>query len=116
MNKTNKHRIYVHKHWEIVKVELRIFLEKVSNEVGETKEAAAILRKEAAGLPITIEEKKKVREQVFDVLKTVGIGIPFVLVPGASIILPFLIKFAETHGIRILPSSFEKQIPTIKEL
>jgi hypothetical protein len=102
--------IHMHEHWEVIQVHMKDFLHKAGNEVDETKEATTILKKEMSGLPVTVEEKEKVREQLFDLLKTAGIAVPFALIPGASVILPFLIKFAESKGVRILPSSFEKPI------
>src|ERR1035437_5326547 len=110
MNLKGITQIDMHEHWEVIQVHFKTFVEKVGTEVDETKEAAIIIKKEASGLPITDEEKEKVREQLFDLLKIAGIAVPFALIPGASLILPFLIKFAESKGVRILPSSFEKPI------
>lgn len=100
----------IRKRWSVAKVELRIFLENANNEVAETKEAGDILRKYSAGHKLTSEEKRKIKEQIFDVLKGVGIIVPFALVPGASLILPFIIKFGNKNGIKIMPSSFNKKI------
>lgn len=100
--------IHMHEHWDKIKIEFKIFLEKASNEVDETKEAGVILKRHVAGEEITEEEREKVREQIIDLLKGVGIAVPFALIPGASVVLPFLIKFAEKNGVKILPSSFEK--------
>ncbi|WP_256371696.1 hypothetical protein [Flavobacterium sp. YO12] len=35
-----------------------------------------------------------------------GIGIPFVLLPGASVLLPILIKAAHKYNIQLMPSAF----------
>ena len=38
-----------------------------------------------------------------------GIGVPFVLIPGASVLVPFLIKISKKAGVDIIPSSFKKE-------
>lgn len=88
------------------KKEIKIFLVKISIEARETKEAAYIVRKYTRGEKITEEEEKALKEQIYDVLKIAGIGIPFALIPGASILLPLIVTIAKKKGIEILPSSF----------
>ena len=39
-----------------------------------------------------------------------GIGVPFVMIPGASILIPFLLKIAQKSGIDLIPRSFKKEI------
>ncbi len=92
------------------KKEIKIFVGKLSNEAKETKEAAQIVAKYAKGEEITEEENKALREQFYDVLKVAGIGIPFALIPGASILLPLLVTFAKKKNINILPSSFQEEV------
>ena len=46
------------------------------------------------------------RTQVMDSLKILGIGIPFVLIPGASILMPILVRVARKHHIELMPSAF----------
>jgi len=41
-----------------------------------------------------------------DSLKILGIGIPFVLIPGASILMPILVRVARKHHIELMPSAF----------
>jgi len=36
-----------------------------------------------------------------------GIGIPFVLIPGASLLLPLVAKISKKYKINIFPSSFK---------
>ena len=57
---------------------------------------------------ISKEEEKELRTQVYDLLKVLGIGVPFALIPGASLLLPFLIKIAQKKGIQILPTAFNE--------
>jgi hypothetical protein len=91
------------------KKEIKIFAKKLSNEARETKEAAQIVAKYAKGEEITDEENKALKEQFYDVLKVAGIGIPFALIPGASVLLPLIVTFAKKKNINILPSSFQEE-------
>jgi len=85
---------------------LNEFLEKSAHEIAETKEAGIILNKYLHGHKLTIEEKKFIRTQTFDVLKSIGIIVPFAFIPGASILIPVIVVVAKKKGIQILPSSF----------
>ena len=82
------------------------FLQSIKIEYEGTKEAGVIVRKYMKGEKITIEEEHVLKTQLADSLKIIGIGIPFVLVPGASILMPILIKVAEKHNIELMPSAF----------
>ena len=88
------------------KRELKIFAEKISLEARETKDAAKIIAKYTKGEEITDEEEKALKTQFYDVLKVAGIGIPFAIIPGASIILPMMIVIAKKYDINLMPSSF----------
>ncbi|MBI2280174.1 MAG: hypothetical protein HYU68_05745 [Bacteroidetes bacterium] len=76
-------------------------------ETRETKQATKIAIKYISKGSITKEEEFELRQQVYDVLKTLGIGVPFALIPGASILIPILIKVAQKKGINLLPSAFD---------
>ena len=80
------------------------FLLSVHKEEANTREAAAIVRKYMNTGQINEEEEKLLKLQLADTLKIVGIVIPFVLIPGASIVMPILIKVASKHNINLLPS------------
>jgi hypothetical protein len=106
----------IHKGEDIIKD----FLHKSIQEIDETKEAGLIIKKYAQGGKLSKEEKHAVKVQFYDICKTIGIGIPFALIPGASLILPFLVKIADKHGIHLLPTSFSddadnKELPAPKE-
>lgn len=94
---------------EKVESEIKIFVQKLSNEAKETKEAALIVAKYVSGEKISSEEEAALKEQFYDVLKLAGIGIPFALIPGSSILLPLIVSFAKNRGINILPSSFSQK-------
>lgn len=78
----------------------------IKTEVSETKIASQILVKYIKEGEVTKKEEKELREQVYDLLKVLGIGIPFALIPGASLLLPFLIKIAQKKGVDLLPTAF----------
>lgn len=90
------------------KKSLKVFVSKVSNEADETKESAYIIGKYLKGETVTEEDDKKLKEQVFDMFKIIGIGIPFVLIPGASILLPIIISLSKKMKINLMPSSFKE--------
>ena len=56
----------------------------IKTEVSETKVASQILVKYLKEGNVTEAEEKELRVQVYDLLKILGIGIPFALIPGAS--------------------------------
>ncbi len=95
---------------------IRVFIQKLSEEGTETKEAIKILQKHIMGESVTPEEEKELKEQFFDVLKMAGIGIPFILIPGASLLLPAILYVAKKHDFNLFPSAFndkEKEMKTI---
>jgi len=85
------------------------FLDNVKQEASEFKEAGEILKKYASKEGITKEEGEKFREQFIDTLKILGIGIPFTIIPGASVLLPIVLSVAKKYNIDILPSSFSEE-------
>jgi len=85
------------------------FILSIKTEAASTKEAGLIIQKYAKEGSITPEEEIILKKQMVDSLKIIGVVIPFVLIPGASILMPILIKIAEKHNIELLPSSFQKK-------
>jgi hypothetical protein len=53
------------------------------------------------------EECDKFKEQMIDVIKILGIGIPYMLIPGSSLLLALVVSIAKKYKINILPSSFK---------
>ncbi len=80
------------------------FLQSVHKEGHNAKETAIIIKKYVVTGEITHDEEHMLKLQLADTLKIVGIGVPFVLIPGASIVMPILIKVAKKHNIDLLPS------------
>lgn len=81
--------------------------EKVSVEIGESKELIALIRKSTKE-DLSEDEKKMVREQLKDLAKTVPAFTVFMM-PGGTILLPVLMKMLPN----LVPSAFrENQIET----
>ena len=84
------------------------FLVKLKREGTETSEAAIILSRYAKGEKISPEDAEKFRNQMIDVIKMLGIGIPFVVIPGSTLLLPVVLSVAKKYNIDIFPSSFKE--------
>lgn len=82
------------------------FLHGIKVEYEGTREAGAIVRKYIREGGITEEEELILKSQMVDLLKVAGVGVPFVLIPGASILMPVLIKVAARYNIELLPEAF----------
>lgn len=86
---------------------LNDFLIGVKNEATDSKESTRIIVKFVLKQQITKEEEKHLKTQVYDVFKILGIGVPFMLIPGATLLIPFILKAAEKKGIDLYPSNFK---------
>lgn len=82
------------------------FLKGLKGEGHADKEAAIIIGNYIRHGKISEEEEHIVKVQLMDSFKIIGIGVPFVLIPGASILMPILIKVAGKHNIELMPSAF----------
>ena len=82
------------------------FLLSIKTEYNGDKDAALIIQKYIKEGKISDEEDHILKTQLMDSLKIIGIGIPFVLIPGASILMPILIEVADKHNIELMPSAF----------
>lgn len=87
---------------------MRLFLHNMGTEAKETKEASKILVKFLREGKVEQQEEDELKQQVYDLLKMVGIGVPFFLIPGSSLLIPFLMKIAEKRGVNLFPSAFSK--------
>ena len=85
------------------------FVIGLKTEAANTKEASIVIQKYIKEGSITKEEELLVKTQMVDSLKIIGVLIPFVLIPGASILMPLLIKVAAKYNIELLPASFSKE-------
>jgi len=82
------------------------FLKGVKAECHGDRQAVIIIHKYLKDGKISEEEDRLLKTQLMDSLKIVGIGVPFALIPGASIVMPILIKVAGKHNIELMPSAF----------
>lgn len=85
------------------------FVIKVKTEASETKIASQIFMKYVKEGNITEEEELELKTQIYDLLKVLGIGVPFALIPGASLLMPFLLRIAKKRGLDILPTAFNEE-------
>jgi len=85
------------------------FLTCIKNEAIDTKEASRIILKFVTQQKITKKEEQHLKTQVYDIFKILGIGVPFMLIPGSTLLIPFILKAAEKKGIDIYPSNFKSK-------
>lgn len=85
---------------------LNDFLIGLKNEATDSKETSRIIYKFLLEQKITKQEEKQLKTRVADMFKIIGVGVPFMIIPGASILIPFLLKIAEKNGIDLYPSNF----------
>lgn len=88
---------------------MKSFVVKMGTEAKETHEASKIVVKFLKEGKVSKDEEHELRTQVYDLFKMAGIGIPFMLIPGSTLLMPFLVKLANKRGIDLLPSAFKKE-------
>lgn len=77
-------------------------LDRLMQEIRETRELAELLAKATAGNDLTAPERAKVREQLIDLAKTIP-ALAIFAAPGGMLLLPILLKLLPFN---LLPSSF----------
>ena len=87
----------------------RVFFKNLNNEAKETKKAGQLIVKYLKEGKLTKDEEKELKLQFYDVLKIMGVGVPFFMIPGSTVLVPFLIKLSKKIGVDIVPSSFKKK-------
>lgn len=92
------------------------FLSRLKQEGSETSDAAIILARYAKGEDVSKEDMDKFRNQMIDVAKMIGIGIPFTIIPGSTLLLPLVLSIAKRYNIDILPSSFKNKILEVEDI
>lgn len=75
---------------------------KIVTEILESKELVELIRKSVTE-ELSDEEKQKVKEQIFDLLKTIP-SLAIFMLPGAVVILPLIMKIIPEEIL--MPSSF----------
>ena len=106
-------RHYIHRNKSKLTKALDSFFNGVKNGASDTKKTSFIIQKFIAfGGDISKEDERFLKTYIYDMLKVAGIGIPFILLPGASIIIPFLIRSAKKRNIDLMPSTFKNRHTT----
>ena len=88
---------------------MKTFVSKMGTEAKETREASKVIVKFLKEGKVSKEEEHELKSQIYDLFKMAGIGVPFVLIPGSTLLMPFLIKLVNKKGIELLPSAFKKE-------
>ena len=86
------------------------FMDGIKNEASDSKETRRILIHYVAKQQITKEEELHLKTRVYDIFKKLGIGVPFMLIPGATLLIPFILKAAEKKGINLYPTNFNGKL------
>ena len=74
---------------------------RLKKELLESKELIALISKSTVK-ELTIEEKKKMRNQLIDIFKSIP-SLAIFMLPGGAILLPIFVKLIPT----LLPSAFD---------
>jgi len=90
-----------------IEANIHHFLAAITKEYDGDKQAVVIIQTYVKTGKISDTDDVVLRTQVMDSLKIVGIGIPFALIPGASILMPIILKVAAKHNINLIPTAFE---------
>jgi hypothetical protein len=98
-----------------IEKEIKLFLENIKEQAENTEEAGGVIKKYLLGEQLNDEDEKILKTQLIDWLKIFGVVIPFVLIPGASILMPFIIKVAKKYNIELMPSAFQDDEEEKKE-
>lgn len=85
------------------------FWQKSKQEVTETKEAEKVFVKYVEGKEVSREENEIFKNQTFDLIRIIFIGIPLAVVPGFSIIMLVIVKIGNKYKFNVLPSSFRSK-------
>ena len=86
-----------------------IFLSKLKEEISQNTKLRKILARYVTDKKsITEEEGDFVKKQTLSLLKMLGLT-SIIILPGSTLILPFLIALAKKYKINILPNSFIKE-------
>lgn len=80
----------------------------IKGGAADTRETSRIIYKFVANQQLSKEDELHIKTQVYDMFKILGIGIPFMIIPGATLLIPFLLKAAQKKGIDLIPSNFRK--------
>ncbi len=84
--------------------EFRTFINKFKEHLEKNDEAKDILFKYISNKEVSQEEIDFMKSQSIELIKSLGIGIPTILIPGGLALLAFIIWLSKRFKIDILPS------------
>ena len=84
--------------------EFRIFINKFKEHLEKNDEAKDILVKYITNKEVSQKEIEFMKSQSIELIKSLGIGIPTILIPGGLALLAFIIWLSKRFKIDILPS------------
>ena len=84
--------------------EFKLFIKKYKEHLEETAEVKDILFRYLSGQKISKQEIQLVKNQTIEIIKSMGIGIPTILLPGGLALLGFIIWLSKSYKIDILPN------------
>jgi len=87
----------------------KAFFINLRKEASETKQASYLIVKYLKEGKLSKKEEKELKLQFYDVLKIMGVGIPIFMIPGSTVLVPFLVKLSRKLRLDIIPSSFKKE-------
>jgi hypothetical protein len=83
---------------------------KTCLEATQTKQAGGICIKCVQGKEVTVEERKILWTQVIDIAKVILIGVPYIIIPGFTVVLIVLVKIGRKYKFNVLPSAFASEL------
>ena len=85
------------------------FFNNWRKKANETKQASYLLVKFINEGKLSKSEKKRVKASILRGVKLMGLGIPFFIIPFASVLVPFSFNLSTKFGMDILPISFKNE-------
>lgn len=77
---------------------LHDFWQKSRNEIMETKQAEKVFVKYIGRKEVTNEEKTILKNQTFDIVKIIFIGVPLAVIPGFSVIMILIVRVGKKYN------------------
>ena len=86
------------------KEDFKEFITKFKKHLIDNKKASLVLYRYTKNEDISKEELDFFKSQTIDFLKSLGIGIPTIILPGGVLLLSFIIWLSKYFEVDILPS------------
>jgi hypothetical protein len=88
--------------------EFNTFINNFKEHLEKNDEAKDILIKYITGKEVSQKEIDFMKNQSIELIKSLGIGIPTILIPGGVALLAFIIWLSKRYKINILPNYLKK--------